>query len=360
MLAHFDQAESWSAAGRFGRAVFSGQLRREEFQSVERPWGARMDELWQGRLLRHQLQRTAQAGEASTDRLDEQLAVSGKDTHLSLAWADEPSVAPFAFKGSSGSGVRTGAGDCAPARCRQAHCYDSWNGPQGQLIATEGVPFELDLQFGAASEPFFGVRLYSDDQHWTDIGFNRENHQFYMDRTKSSEAIGPGFLTRTTAPLVDGRPYDLKLVVDRSSVEAYAQSGTIALTDLISQTRMAAGRSVFRKRQIAEIHRRNLEASVGMKSGAMKKATFEGRHAVRDSGTATTSIAVAFARCGGNPTRVARRFLEQAPCLTTTVRYTAVIRDAVCNGRRGQFRDSEDVENYKSGTHHTSSQRRVI
>jgi sucrose-6-phosphate hydrolase SacC (GH32 family) len=104
---------------------------------------------------------------------------------------------------------------------------------QSQTIATEGAPFELDLQFGMAEEPVFGVRLYSDDEHWTEIGFDREKSQFYIDRTKSGAAIGPGFLTRTTAPLIAGRPFDLRLVVDRSSVEAYAQSGTIAMTDLI-------------------------------------------------------------------------------------------------------------------------------
>ncbi len=102
-----------------------------------------------------------------------------------------------------------------------------------KTIATEAAPFELDLQFGATAEPDFGIRLYSDDQHWTQIGFDQKKGRFYIDRSKSGAAIGPGFLTRTTAPLVNGRAYDLKLVVDRSSVEAYAQSGTIAMTDLI-------------------------------------------------------------------------------------------------------------------------------
>jgi fructan beta-fructosidase len=104
---------------------------------------------------------------------------------------------------------------------------------QHEMIATEVAPFELDLQFGTPGESVFGVRLYTDDQHWTEIGFDHEMQQFYIDRTKSGAAAGPGFLTRTVAPLVAGRPDDLKLVVDRSSVEAYAQSGTIAMSDLI-------------------------------------------------------------------------------------------------------------------------------
>jgi sucrose-6-phosphate hydrolase SacC (GH32 family) len=103
-------------------------------------------------------------------------------------------------------------------------------------IAAENAPYELDLLFGPSSEQIFGVRLYSDEQHWTEIGFNRQKGEFYIDRTKSGGEIAPDFATRTSAPLVGARPYDLRLIVDRSSVEAYAQSGTIAMTDLIYPT----------------------------------------------------------------------------------------------------------------------------
>jgi sucrose-6-phosphate hydrolase SacC (GH32 family) len=95
------------------------------------------------------------------------------------------------------------------------------------------APFELDLQFGRSSEPVFGIRIYTDEQHWTEIGFDRSKGLFYMDRTNSGAAITPDFPARTTAPLIASRSHDLKLIVDRSSVEAFAQSGTIAMTNLI-------------------------------------------------------------------------------------------------------------------------------
>jgi len=98
------------------------------------------------------------------------------------------------------------------------------------------VPFEMDLRFDRPPESVFGVRLYSDEQHWTEIGFDQTKKEFYIDRTKSGTAITPDFLTRTTAPLIASRPYDLKLIVDRSSIEAFAQNGTIAMTDLIFST----------------------------------------------------------------------------------------------------------------------------
>jgi fructan beta-fructosidase len=97
----------------------------------------------------------------------------------------------------------------------------------------EEAPYELDLQFDASSAEAFGIRIYSDEQHWTEIGFDRQKREFYIDRTKSGLEIASDFPVTTKAPVISERPYDLKLIVDRSSVEAYAQSGTIAMTDLI-------------------------------------------------------------------------------------------------------------------------------
>jgi fructan beta-fructosidase len=98
------------------------------------------------------------------------------------------------------------------------------------------APYELDLQFGRPSVPVFGVRLYSDAHHWTEIGFDIKKKELYIDRTQSGAPIDNRFPAKTTAPLVLGRPYDLQLVADRTSVEAFAQNGTIAMTNLIFPT----------------------------------------------------------------------------------------------------------------------------
>lgn len=95
------------------------------------------------------------------------------------------------------------------------------------------TPSELHLDFGNSKQRAFGIRLYSDESHWTEIGFDRTKRVFYMDRTKSGQEISPDFPARTEAPLVIGRKNDLNLIVDRSSVEAFAQNNTIAMTNLI-------------------------------------------------------------------------------------------------------------------------------
>jgi len=94
-------------------------------------------------------------------------------------------------------------------------------------------PFEITLDFGRPSETLFGIRVYSGEKHWTEIGFDQNKKEFYMDRTQSGMEVAREFRGRTKAPLVTGRRYDLKVVVDRSSIEAYAQGGTIAMTNLI-------------------------------------------------------------------------------------------------------------------------------
>jgi len=105
-------------------------------------------------------------------------------------------------------------------------------------------PYELDFESASSSTKNFGVRIYSDDQHWTEIGFDIAKRELYIDRTRSGETSIPGFGTKTTAPLAPGRPHNAKVIVDRSSVEVFAQNGTIAMTNLIYPP-SASNRIVF-------------------------------------------------------------------------------------------------------------------
>jgi fructan beta-fructosidase len=131
------------------------------------------------------------------------------------------------------------------APLRVDHSYLSTTKDGNRSANMQEAPFELDLQFGRPSEQVFGVRIYIDEQHWTEIGFDQRNREFYMDRTRSGAAVTPDFPARTTAPLIASRSYDLKLVVDRSSIEAYAQNGTIAMTDLIFPASQSSRIAIF-------------------------------------------------------------------------------------------------------------------
>jgi fructan beta-fructosidase len=101
------------------------------------------------------------------------------------------------------------------------------------VAATLSPPYELDFEEVTPNAKSFGVRIYYDDQHWTEVGFDKAKGEFYIDRTRSGETSIPGFAAKTTAPVAPGRPYNGKLIIDRSSVEAFAQNGTIAMTNLV-------------------------------------------------------------------------------------------------------------------------------
>lgn len=131
-----------------------------------------------------------------------------------LSLKQEPVVAPLQTDRKS---ITAAADAASPAR----------------TITTQQSPYELDLAFSSHPGQIFGLRLYSDDAHWTEIGFDRRQGEFYIDRTKASQAVAAEFPARTAAPLMPARPFDLKLIVDGSSVEAYVQGGTIAMTDLV-------------------------------------------------------------------------------------------------------------------------------
>ena len=80
------------------------------------------------------------------------------------------------------------------------------NSSRGALGESAIVPNELELQFGHPRAPIFGVRLYSDEQHWTEIGFDTNKREFYIDRTRSGAIVSADFPARTRAPLAAGRP----------------------------------------------------------------------------------------------------------------------------------------------------------
>jgi len=98
---------------------------------------------------------------------------------------------------------------------------------------TSTAPYELDLNFPQQTKEPTGIRLRSDADHYTEIGFDPARKIFYIDRTHSSIEIAKDFPTRTETAIAPTRPVNLTLIVDRSSIEAYAQDGTIAMTDLI-------------------------------------------------------------------------------------------------------------------------------
>ncbi len=109
----------------------------------------------------------------------------------------------------------------------------SQEGHEEEMSMSTQSPAEFELRFQPGDAQSFGLRLSSDPEHWTEIGFDRKTSHLYVDRTHAGDDVAPDFLARTAAPLAKGRPFDLHIIVDRNSVEVFAQQGTIAMTNLV-------------------------------------------------------------------------------------------------------------------------------
>jgi fructan beta-fructosidase len=68
----------------------------------------------------------------------------------------------------------------------------------------------------------------------TVVGYDPANQRLYVDRTQSGQRVSDNFLTRDEAPLkAKNGKVALKILVDKCSVEVFANDGEVVLSSLI-------------------------------------------------------------------------------------------------------------------------------
>ena len=77
--------------------------------------------------------------------------------------------------------------------------------------------------------------MLAKDGTFTSVGFNRAKGALFVDRTHSGEvAFSHDFPARTEAPLnLNGNTLRLNVVVDRDSLEVFADDGRVTITNLV-------------------------------------------------------------------------------------------------------------------------------
>ncbi len=102
-------------------------------------------------------------------------------------------------------------------------------------IALRGKALEIvaELELGGASEAGLKLRVGRDEE--TVVGIDARSGRLFVDRTRSGQvAFQPDFTGRHAAPIaIENGRVRLHVFVDWSSVEVFAQDGTIALTDQV-------------------------------------------------------------------------------------------------------------------------------
>lgn len=107
---------------------------------------------------------------------------------------------------------------------------------QLHAMSRAGGPGEIDVEFDPADAERFGIDVcVGGDGRRTRIGYDMEHGEVFADRTQSGDV---GFnkdfptVSRAKVPVRDGR-VRLKVWVDASSVEVFADGGRVAITQLV-------------------------------------------------------------------------------------------------------------------------------
>ena len=70
-----------------------------------------------------------------------------------------------------------------------------------------------------------------------ELGYDPAKSEIYVDRTRGNVEFSPKFPVRTAAPVqLHGRALKLRVFVDRSSIEVFADGGRVTLTNLVYPT----------------------------------------------------------------------------------------------------------------------------
>ena len=111
----------------------------------------------------------------------------------------------------------------------------------------KGHTFELSsaLALGTAQEA--GWRLLSEDGSVTVVGFDRGRNSVFVDRTHSGlTGFSKDFPARTEAPLkLSSNVLRLHILIDRCSVEVFADDGRVAMTNLVFPPADAQGIELY-------------------------------------------------------------------------------------------------------------------
>jgi fructan beta-fructosidase len=109
--------------------------------------------------------------------------------------------------------------------------------------------FELRASVPLGNAQEIGWKLLAADGTFTLVGFDREKRQLFVDRTHSGDiSFNKNFAARTSAPLpISGGELKLRILVDRSSIEVFADDGGIAMTNLVFPPAGARGIELYSK-----------------------------------------------------------------------------------------------------------------
>lgn len=106
-----------------------------------------------------------------------------------------------------------------------------------QVIPAEGGAYEILLTIGNINAGKLYFSMYNSHEEEVNFCLDMSSRTFSMDRTKSGDvSFSPTFPAVTSAPLEDADEYTVRILVDKSSVEAFDVAGHYCMTNLVFPT----------------------------------------------------------------------------------------------------------------------------
>ena len=93
---------------------------------------------------------------------------------------------------------------------------------------------ELELTFKKPSSGLINLMLRNDSEEYTNIGYSPEGDIYFVDRTFSGKKdFSEDFADFHIAPrLADDELVKMHIFIDRSSVELFADEGSVSMTEI--------------------------------------------------------------------------------------------------------------------------------
>jgi fructan beta-fructosidase len=114
---------------------------------------------------------------------------------------------------------------------------------------TKSRTFQLEAEIPLGNAREVGWRILETEGNYTVVGYDRRAGKLFFDRTHSGlTTFSKDFPHRTEAPLALQKPVlQLNVLVDRNSVEIFADGGRLANTNLVFPPAAASGIEVYAK-----------------------------------------------------------------------------------------------------------------
>jgi fructan beta-fructosidase len=126
---------------------------------------------------------------------------------------------------------------------------------QTQALSGGGESLDIQATLTAGTASQFGINVRAGNGQLTQVGYDTTTQKLYIDRTKSGDSSFSGtFAAVHQAPLAltQGK-LTLRIIVDASSVEVFADQGEVTLTDTIYPDPSNTGLSVFATNGTAQV-----------------------------------------------------------------------------------------------------------